>query len=341
MSDCDIYLKEEEGLTVREKQSRRGFILNDLMAMSLDKKIELSRAIICESLSHTGDREQIVACSFGKDSIVLLDLVRQFEPNVKVVFNNTGVEFPETLKFKDEIVKPWDLDYSELYASDFTFKDRDGNEQKSTFWNIVREYGFPGTSTESRAKKKHKCCYYLKEKPMFQFIRNKSVTLYIGFVGDEGQYRRWLFIQKGDFNYYSKIWWIKSDLPQRILDDAQTGRNLGHELRDELSKKAPGMGMKCSSLLLIKCGYDNVVPVDIWVIRFLRSRGYNIPEPDYRRISGLVKREYLKYEEIFSEIGRKEYGISSVAFQAAIWAKNSYWNRSGIPPEQVALGGAA
>jgi tRNA(Ile)-lysidine synthase TilS/MesJ len=54
-----------------------------------------------------------VACSFGKDSMVVLDMARKINPNVKVVFNNTGVEFPETIQFKNEMVKKWKLNLIE------------------------------------------------------------------------------------------------------------------------------------------------------------------------------------------------------------------------------------
>ena len=40
-----------------------------------------------------------VAFSGGKDSTVVLNLVRKIDPTVKAVFCNTGVEFPETLEY--------------------------------------------------------------------------------------------------------------------------------------------------------------------------------------------------------------------------------------------------
>ncbi|MBD3355071.1 phosphoadenosine phosphosulfate reductase family protein, partial [Candidatus Woesearchaeota archaeon] len=54
-----------------------------------------------------------VACSFGKDSIVVLHMALKYKPDIKVMFNNTGVEFPETIKYKEMLVKKWNLNLIE------------------------------------------------------------------------------------------------------------------------------------------------------------------------------------------------------------------------------------
>ncbi len=116
--------------------------------------------------------------------------------------------------------------------------------------------------------------------------------------------------------------YIESDLSERILKDAYNGRQRGFEFREELVKEAPGLGYKCSSGLLESCGYDYLVPVDIWVLRFLEDCGYEIKMPDYKTVGGITKKEYLKYEETISDMA-KEYKISPVVLQAAIWLEGS------------------
>ena len=76
---------------------------------------------------------------------------------------------------------------------------------------------------------------------------------------------------------------------------------------------------------MIKCGYKNVVPIDIWVLRFLKDMGYDIQIPDYRKQSGPKGKKYLEYESIFSDIA-KEYAVSPALFQFALWTKYSTWN---------------
>ena len=68
--------------------------LEELRALPLERKIQISQTRIIEWYNHYhGD--VVVSFSGGKDSTVLLHLVRSVYPNVKAVFSNTGLEYPE------------------------------------------------------------------------------------------------------------------------------------------------------------------------------------------------------------------------------------------------------
>lgn len=71
--------------------------------MILSEKAELSKFVI----QHAVDKYPRIfaACSFGKDSRVIVDLVMQVNPGVKFIGIDTGYEFPETLQFADALVK--------------------------------------------------------------------------------------------------------------------------------------------------------------------------------------------------------------------------------------------
>jgi thermostable 8-oxoguanine DNA glycosylase len=120
-------------------------------------------------------------------------------------------------------------------------------------------------------------------------------------------------------------WWQKSDLPRKIIEDINSGRKNEFELRNQLAEEAPGIWYKGASLFMIKCGYENVVPLDIWMLRFLKDYGYDIKIPDYRRQSGPKPKEYIEYEKIITGIA-KGYGSSPALFQFAVWSKHSTWN---------------
>ena len=72
--------------------------LRELQALLLDRKIQISQARIIEWYTRNKGNV-VVSFSGGKDSTVLLHLVRSLFPDVKAVFSNTGLEYPEIQRF--------------------------------------------------------------------------------------------------------------------------------------------------------------------------------------------------------------------------------------------------
>lgn len=72
--------------------------LAELTALPLERKIQISQTRIIEWYTHYNGNV-CVAFSGGKDSTVLLHLVRTMFPDVKAVFSNTGLEYPEIRQF--------------------------------------------------------------------------------------------------------------------------------------------------------------------------------------------------------------------------------------------------
>ena len=64
-----------------------------LQNLPLDIKVAKSKQRIREFIDYFGADGVYISFSGGKDSTVLLDLVRQVEPNVKAVFADTGLEY--------------------------------------------------------------------------------------------------------------------------------------------------------------------------------------------------------------------------------------------------------
>ncbi|RLI84590.1 hypothetical protein DRP07_00790, partial [Archaeoglobales archaeon] len=63
----------------------------------LEDKVTAAADIINEALGLTNN--QAIAFSGGKNSLVALHIILKFKPDIKVVFCNTGVEYPQSLKF--------------------------------------------------------------------------------------------------------------------------------------------------------------------------------------------------------------------------------------------------
>lgn len=101
----------------------------ELQKLRLERKIGITQARIAEWYNHW-QGQVYIAFSGGKDSTVLLDLVRKLYPDVKAVFSNTGLEFPEIVEF----VK--------------TFDNVDIIRPKMPFNKVIKKYGYPVISKE-------------------------------------------------------------------------------------------------------------------------------------------------------------------------------------------------
>ena len=104
-------------------------LLKQLQSLPLDIKIRKTELRIREWYEHW-DGNVYVSFSGGKDSTVLLDIVRHLYPNVPAVFSDTGLEYPEIKEF----VK--------------TFPNVIIVRPKHSFKEILTKYGYPIISKE-------------------------------------------------------------------------------------------------------------------------------------------------------------------------------------------------
>ena len=95
--------------------------LKQMQSLPLEAKIQMTRTRIRGWIDEFGEDGVYVSFSGGKDSTVLLDIVRKDYPNIKAVFVNTGLEYPSvrlfaeskenvtvlrpTMNFRDVIIK--------------------------------------------------------------------------------------------------------------------------------------------------------------------------------------------------------------------------------------------
>ena len=103
--------------------------LQERQRWSLKKKIDHSLFTIETFLSRT-DGQCYVAFSGGKDSSVLLDLVRIIDKSIPAVFVNTGNEFPDIIKFVRHLRDDKGYNIVELHP-------------KMTPRQVWEKYGFP------------------------------------------------------------------------------------------------------------------------------------------------------------------------------------------------------
>lgn len=114
-----MYNFEELKLKKRRLQGRQNLLL--------EEKIKLTEARIIEWYNYWGG-EVYVAFSGGKDSTVLLHIVRSLFRDVPAVFCDTGLEYPEIREF----VK--------------TFDNTVWLKPKMAFYKVIEKYGYPVVS---------------------------------------------------------------------------------------------------------------------------------------------------------------------------------------------------
>ncbi len=100
-----------------------------MQSWNLETKIQVTQTRILEWYKHY-DGNVYVSFSGGKDSTVLLDLVRRMFPDVEAVYCDTGLEYPEIREF----VK--------------TLDNITWIKPKKNFKQVIKENGYPVISKE-------------------------------------------------------------------------------------------------------------------------------------------------------------------------------------------------
>ena len=225
--------------------------LNELKLLQnypLDLKIEKTKLRIREWYEHYNG-EVYISFSGGKDSTVLLDIVRNMYPDVEAVFSNTGLEFPEIVKF----VK--------------TFDNVTIIKPEKTFKRVIEEKGYPvisksvsncvrlarknieegkdtlrvrqikGLEKGSKFNKSKwqflldapfkisdECCNELKKKPMKKYEKESGKKPFIATMAEEGQQREAAYLKTGcnAFNNGRSQpmgFWTEQDVLQYIFEN--------------------------------------------------------------------------------------------------------------------------
>ena len=228
--------------------------LRRLQRMPYEWKLQHAKDVIREFVEHEGINGVYVSFSGGKDSLALLHLVRSIYPEVPAVFANTGIEFPEQVKFirtfenvtevypikhfpkiinEDGIVYPSkevsmyvrDAKSGSKYAiNGFKGLDTEGNKNryKARFkrWAYLLECG---------VKISPVCCNLMKEIPMKKYEKQNKRSPFIGIRAEES-FRRSIGWMKSGCNSFSNgrakstplALWLEGDVMRYLRDNAIT-----------------------------------------------------------------------------------------------------------------------
>jgi len=80
-------------------------------------KIEHSKQIISDAVKEFGDKVE-VACSFGKDSMVVVHLALQIKPDIRIFSVMTPFKPKETFEYKDKMIQHYNLNLVEYMSKE-------------------------------------------------------------------------------------------------------------------------------------------------------------------------------------------------------------------------------
>ena len=219
----------------------------------LSLKVAKSKLRIREWYEHfNGD--VYISFSGGKDSTVLLHLVRSMYPDVEAVFCNTGLEYPEIIKFVRNIPNV------RILKPELTFKqviDQKGypviSKSVSNTVRLARKNIEEGKDTlrvrqikglevgskfnkgkwefllDAPFKISDECCNEMKKKPFKKYEKETGKVPFIGTLAEESQQREAVYLKTGCNAFNSNKpkstplgFWTEQDILQYIFENNLT-----------------------------------------------------------------------------------------------------------------------
>ena len=203
--------------------------------MPLGDKIRFTKRRIHEWVEHFGVNGCYVSFSGGKDSTVLLHIVRELYPDIEAVFVDTGLEYPEIRQFvktfdnvtilrpemrfdrvlekygypivSKEVSECIDQARKSLTTGKYTYrlpklmgtaKDKNGNKSmyNQEKWKFLLDAPF---------KISNKCCNVMKKKPAHEYHKQTGKVPFIGTMAEESRLREQHYLQSGCNGFNNKI----------------------------------------------------------------------------------------------------------------------------------------
>lgn len=199
-------------ITSKEYQKR--------LSYSLNQKIDHALGVIDQFYS-VFNRKIYVAFSGGKDSTVLLWLVRKIHPQTEGVFADTGLEYPEIRKFVKQtknikwikpemnfrnVIEKYGYPVISKMQAQYIEQYRNGSDyMKHLRWygkkyngvinyKISDEWRF---MINSPFKISDKCCEIMKKRPMRLYEKKTGNKPIIGIMGTDSIQRKKQYLQGG------------------------------------------------------------------------------------------------------------------------------------------------
>ena len=179
--------------------------LRQYQALPLDLKISLTQRRIRDWVNYWGTSGVYVSFSGGKDSTVLLHMVRELFPEVEAVFVNTGLEYLEIQKF----VK--------------TFDNVTILRPQMRFDEVIKNYGYPIISKDV-GKTLHEARVAIARGKVTRVMKKLDGTLTDKY-GNKSMYNheKWKPLLDADFHVSDRCCHVMKKNPAKKYEK-ETGR---------------------------------------------------------------------------------------------------------------------
>jgi phosphoadenosine phosphosulfate reductase len=152
----------------------------------MDEKFEHSKNVIRECLNRYDN--VAVACSFGKDSMVVVHLAIQIKPDIPIFTVMTPYKPKETFEYKDKMIKLWNLNIKEFRAK---------QDVPKGLWKTLPD----------------ECCRILKVEPTREAVKDLDAWI-TGLRSTEGrtrtEYQEWE-LKGGLMKVNPILYWTEAD----------------------------------------------------------------------------------------------------------------------------------
>lgn len=335
--------------------------LADKQALPLSEKISLSLRLI-QDWYEAWDGMVSVSYSGGKDSTVLLWLVRSMYPEVPAVFSHTGLEYPEVVRHvlatpNHVILRP-----------------------KMHFSRVIKEYGWPLASkkiargvelvrhpTENNANVRRlyleginrygrkvngfkiaqrwrflfdapfecsdRCCGIMKKDPAARYERETGRKPFVGTMASDSKARQRTYLLNGGCNAFDMkhprsaplSFWTEQDVLRCISEyDIQIPSVYGDIVTEKVQTVLPGIGSQPQRLLTTGVRRTGCV---------FCCFGLHMDEGRYNRFEQLAVTHPKMYRYVMEKLGLREVLEYCKANTVPSLSKTFRWER----PEERAM----
>jgi 3'-phosphoadenosine 5'-phosphosulfate sulfotransferase (PAPS reductase)/FAD synthetase len=184
--------------------------LKQMQQLPLEVKIEKTKQRIKEWYERW-EGNVYISFSGGKDSTVLLEIVRSMYPDVPAVFVDTGLEYPELRDFVKtinnvvwlkpkinfrEVIEKYGYPIISKEQSGWIYDSRTGKTEKqklrilkvSKKWQYLKDAPF---------KISDKCCNIIKKDPVKKYEKETRRKGFLGNLASEGMARERNYLKTG------------------------------------------------------------------------------------------------------------------------------------------------